>query len=187
MKCVESQDYMMKYFDRELNDIEEAQLKQHLKYCSDCQKDFLSYKEIFTFVEEEPGIEPPEDFELQVMNRIEKELPLYHKSNDQTAFVFNILLVAVSFVFVILFGSTLWEELRTPANLVQSVTTAVAGLKEFSTAAMTLGKGIVIAVISIAASLYKTYYYAYILLGILFLVLQKIFIRMVKEGYGGAQ
>jgi hypothetical protein len=59
--------------------------------------------------------------------------------------------------------------------------------KDFFSAAISMGRGIIIAIVGVTASIYKTYYYAYIVLGILLLVIQRIFIRMVREGNGGAQ
>ncbi|MHB8064187.1 MAG: anti-sigma factor family protein [Ruminiclostridium sp.] len=187
MKCNDSQNHMMKFFDRELNDIEEAQLKLHLRICTNCSKEFVSLKEIFADIEQDSEIEPPEDFERQVMSRIETETKMYKKTTDQSAFVYNILLVAVSFIFVIFFGGILWESLRTPINAVQFCELIAGYLKDFLSSAISMGRGIIIAIVSVTASLYKTYYYAYIVLGILLLIIQRIFIKMVREGNGGAQ
>ncbi|MDF2984793.1 MAG: hypothetical protein K0R50_303 [Eubacterium sp.] len=187
MKCNESQVLMMKFFDRNINDIEEALLKQHIRTCTKCSEEFLSLKEIFSEIEQDSAIEPPEDFELQVMSRIEKETVMYSKPTQQNDFVYNILLVAVSFIFVILFGGILWEAVKHPLALYQDVQIATEIAKEFLSAAVTMVKGIGIAVMGVTASLYKTYYYAYILLGILLLVIQGVFFRMVREGNGAAQ
>lgn len=187
MNCNESQNYMMKYFDRDLNDIEEAQLKQHIKSCRICSEEFSNLKQIFTEIEQDPEIEPPEDFELQVMDRIEKETFMYQKQKDDNTFVYNILLVAVSMIFVIVFGSILWEGLNKPMGLIQQSHLTFGMVKDFLSAAISMVRGIAIAVVGVTASIYKTYYYAYILLGILLLVSQGLFIRMFKEGNGGAQ
>lgn len=187
MKCNDAQNYIMKYFDKEINDIEEAQLKQHIKTCTKCSGEFLSLKGIFADIEQDPQIEPPEDFELQVMSRIEKEVKMYTKANEESAFVYNILLVTISFVFVILFGGILWEAFKAPIDLLQTAKSLIEFLKDLFSAAVSMGRGIMIAIISVTASIYKTYYYAYIALGILLLVIQRIFIRMVREGNGGAQ
>lgn len=186
MKCNEAQDYMMKYFDKNINDIEEAQLRQHMKYCTKCSEEFLSLKEIFTDIEQDSVIEPPEDFELQVMSRIEKEAVKYTKPKEN-AYVYNVLLVAVSFIFVIIFGGILYEAVNQPLELFQKVQIAIDLAREFFSDAFTMAKGIGIAAMSVTASIYKTYYYAYILLGILLLVIQGVFIRMVREGNGAAQ
>ena len=187
MKCNESRDYMMKFFDKNINDIEEAQLKQHIKSCTKCSEEFLSLKEIFSEIEQDSAIEPPEDFELQVMSRIEKEAVIYTKAAGGNAFVYDILLVAVSFIFVILFGGILYEAVKHPLAFLQNVQIATGLAKEFFSAAVTMAKGMGIALMGVTASIYKTYYYLYILLGILLLVIQGVFIRMVREGNGTVQ
>jgi predicted anti-sigma-YlaC factor YlaD len=186
MKCNDSQSLMMKFFDRDLNDIEEAQLKQHLKICTNCSQEYVSLKEIFSDVEQDSEIEPPEDFERQVMSRIENETKMYKKTTDQSVFVYNILLVAISFIFVIFFGGMLWESLKTPINVLHFFELIVDNLKDFLSSAVSMGRGIIIAIVGVTASIYKTYYYAYIVLGLLLLVIQRIFIKMVREGNGGA-
>ncbi len=187
MKCNEAQAYMMKFFDKNLNDIEEAQFKQHLKNCKECSEEFLSLKEIFSEIEQDSVIEPPEDFELQVMSRLEKEVVMYSKPAGENTFVYNILLAAVTFIFVILFGGIIYEAIKQPLELFQKVQFATDLSKEFLSAAVSMVKGIGIAIMGVAASIYKTYYYLYILLGILLLVVQGVFFRMVREGNGAAQ
>lgn len=185
MKCSESQNHMMKFFDKEINDIEEAQFRQHLKTCTKCSEEFFSMRDIFADLEQETAIEPPEDFELQVMNRIEKEVVLYKKPGDDSKFAYNILLVAMSLVFVSLFGGILWEALKNPLILIQNIQMVSDLAKEFFSSAVTMLKGMSIAVVAVTASVYKTYYYAYILLGILLLVIQRAFFKMIKDGNGG--
>lgn len=187
MNCSQSQAYMMKYFDKEINDIEEAQLKQHLKTCSNCSEEFTGLKDIFTQVEQLPGIDPPEDFELQVMNRIQNETKMFKKPTTETAYVYNILLIVLSLSFVTLLGSIVWDTLIHPLDMFKEAWLITDLLKQFYSAAISTFKGIAITVVGVATSLYKTYYYAYILLGILLLVIQKIFITMLKDNRGGAQ
>lgn len=187
MKCNESRDYMMKFFDKNINDIEEAQLKQHIKSCTKCSEEFSALSEIFSEIEQDLAIEPPEDFELQVMSRLEREVVMYTKPAEKNTFVYDILLVAVSFIFVILFGGILYEAVKYPLGFFQNVQIATDLAKEFFSAAVTMAKGIGIAVMGVAASVYRTYYYLYILLGVLLLVIQGVFIRMVREGNGAVQ
>jgi predicted anti-sigma-YlaC factor YlaD len=177
----------MKFFDKELNDIEEAQLKQHLKNCKNCSEEFNSLKEIFDIVEQDSGIEPPEDFELQVMSRIANEAKIYKKSSDNNLFVYNTLLVSISLVFVIIFAGTIWEIFKTPINLIQIMNGLVDYCKDFIVSAISMLRGIVIAILSVAASIYKTYFFGYIVLGFLLLVTQGVFLKMVRQSNGGAQ
>jgi len=185
MKCNDSQNFIMKYFDRELNDIEEAQMKQHLKVCKNCSDEFESLKEIFNVIEQGPEIEPPEDFERQVMYRIEHETEMYRKSTANNNFVYGILLIALSFIFVISLGGTLCESLRTPVNIMQLFDTASIYLKDFFSAAVSMGRGIVIAVVGVAASIYKTYYYAYIVMGVILFMILRVFFRILKASNWG--
>lgn len=187
MKCVDSHNFIMKFFDKELNDIEEAQLKQHLKNCKNCSEEFNSLKEIFDIVEQDSGIEPPEDFELQVMSRIANEAKIYKKPIDNNLFAYNILLISVSLVFVIIFAGTLWEIFKTPINLIQIMNRFVDYSRDFIVSAISMFRGIVIAVSSVAASIYKTYFFGYIVLGFLLLVTQGVFIKMVRQSNGGVQ
>lgn len=188
MKCSEAQNYMMKYFDRDINDLEEMKLKQHIKTCEKCTGEFSGLKEIFAGIEEDSiPIEPPEDFELQVMNRIQNETVMYKKAYRSTRDIYNVLLATVSFIFVILFGGLLWEIFDHPIALIQNIMMISNFAKELCTAAITMFKGMSIAIVGVAASIYSTYYYAYILMGILLLVIQRVFFKMVREGNGGMQ
>lgn len=187
MKCVDSKNYIMKFFDRELNDIEEAHLKQHLKTCKDCSEEFNSLKEIFDIVEQESEIEPPEDFEIQVMSRIAKETKMYKNNNENTSSVYSILLVSVSLIFVIIFSGVLWDTFKSPINLIQISQMIIDNLKDFITLAICMFRGIAIALFSVAASTYRTYYLEYIILGILLLLTQGVFFKMVRQSNGGEQ
>lgn len=70
MNCETANELMMKYLDHEINDIEEAQLLQHLKSCKACSEEFRCMKEAFALLGSAEEIEPPEDFEIKVMERI---------------------------------------------------------------------------------------------------------------------
>jgi hypothetical protein len=170
----------MKFFDKEMNDIEEAQLKQHLKTCTKCSNEFTSLKEIFDYIEKDTDVEPPENFELQVMTRLKKETKMYKGTNGENIFAYDILLIAVSFIFVILFGGLLWEIIGSPIQFIQGVQTIIDSLKEFLQAAYSMGRGISIAIVGVTASVYRTYYYAYILLGIVLFITQRVFFKMIK-------
>ncbi|MDP4092480.1 MAG: zf-HC2 domain-containing protein [Bacillota bacterium] len=70
MNCIMSEEYIMKYFDGNINDIEQAQLKQHIKTCKSCHESFNSMSEIFGLIREEADIEPPVNFEASVMQKL---------------------------------------------------------------------------------------------------------------------
>ncbi len=102
MKCEEASVWIMKYFDKELNDIEVGQLKQHLKGCMTCNTEFEELNGILGVLEEERGIEPPEGFETLVMGKI-KALTVERKKRTDRFFI---ILYAVS--SMILFGMATW-------------------------------------------------------------------------------
>lgn len=70
MNCIQSNEYMMKYLDGELIDSEHAELIHHINKCSVCCAEFQEYNSIVKSLEEDKGIEPPDDFEITVMRRI---------------------------------------------------------------------------------------------------------------------
>lgn len=189
MKCNESQNFMMKFFDKNINDIEEAQLKQHLKSCTACSEEFQSLKQIFSEIEQEPATEPPEDFELQVMSRIEKEAVLYSKPETVAEIKsdMNVLLITATLITVALFAGFLFEVIKNPVELIKNINVGIVLVKEFLTAGVSMVKGVGMAIISVTASLYKNYYYAYIALAALLLLTQRTFFKMVREGNGEAQ
>ncbi|WHH58369.1 zf-HC2 domain-containing protein [Petroclostridium sp. X23] len=70
MKCSEVNEMMMKFFDGETNDIDHYYFKQHLKSCPDCAEQYAVLSEVIGFMEEQPLLDPPEDFEECVMQSI---------------------------------------------------------------------------------------------------------------------
>lgn len=70
MNCDQSHDYMMKYLDGKLNDSEHAELIHHINKCGQCCTEFQEYSKIVKALEEDKGIEPPENFEFAVMSKI---------------------------------------------------------------------------------------------------------------------
>ncbi len=187
MTCNNAQTLMMKYFDKNINDIEEAQLKQHIKTCNNCTQEFTSLKDIFDLVEADTceKILPPADFEVQVMSRLKKEVPLYSKYNGDNSYVYNILAIALSFVFVILLGGLLLEVIKSPLNFIVMIEDF------FSTAILYISlifdafKGIIIATLAVAVSAYQNYYYVYIVLAILLFVIQRIYVYIISDNNGG--
>ena len=187
MTCNNAQTLMMKYFDKNINDIEEAQLKQHIKTCNNCTQEFTSLKDIFDLVEADTceKILPPADFEVQVMSRLKKEVPLYSKYNGDNSYVYNILAIALSFVFVILLGGLLLEVIKSPLNFIVMIEDF------FSTAILYISlifdafKGIIIATLAVAVSAYQNYYYVYIVLALLLFVIQRIYVYIISDNNGG--
>lgn len=93
MSCEQTNEYIMKYLDGTLNDIENAQLKQHTKTCMNCRQQFNDLCMIFDALEDAEPIEPPMDFEAQVMKRIASQKAAEKERNANiAAFLYNIAL-----------------------------------------------------------------------------------------------
>ena len=187
MTCNNAQTLMMKYFDKNINDIEEAQLKQHIKTCNNCTQEFTSLKDIFDLVEADTceKILPPADFEVQVMSRIKKEVPLYSKYNGDNSYVYNILAIALSFVFFILLGGLLLEVTKSPLNFIVMIQDFFSTAIQYISLIFNAFKGIVIATVAVAVSAYQNYYYVYIVLAILLFVIQRIYVYIISDNNGG--
>lgn len=74
MDCEKANSLMMKYMDGVLTESEAASLNRHIKTCGRCEEDFLAYDGIISGFSEIELCEPPEGFELRVMN-IVRQLP----------------------------------------------------------------------------------------------------------------
>jgi anti-sigma factor RsiW len=86
----------MKYFDGTVNETERLQLMQHLKTCEKCSNEFDSLKDIFNCLEEEDNhIEPPANFEEQVMAKVN----LYEADRRKKVDGFLMLIYGVQFDF----------------------------------------------------------------------------------------
>lgn len=70
MNCDTSRELMMKYFDGEMDEAGEKQFREHLKTCGDCSDEFSCMEAIFASLDEKVGIEPPDDFEARVMDKV---------------------------------------------------------------------------------------------------------------------
>lgn len=105
MTCRDSGDFMMRYFDGETNDIETAQLKQHLKTCKKCSEEYENLNEVFSFLETDIEIEPPQDFEASVMSRINVFELERKKKTERALFILygaaTAVLAALSIFFII--------------------------------------------------------------------------------------
>ncbi|MGE4283454.1 MAG: anti-sigma factor [Clostridia bacterium] len=70
MNCGEVNEMMMRYFDGGINDIDCYYFKLHLKSCPVCSKQYAILSEAISYMELQPLLEPPEDFEKCVMNLV---------------------------------------------------------------------------------------------------------------------
>ena len=188
MTCNNAQTLMMKYFDKNINDIEEAQLKQHIKTCNNCTQEFTSLKDIFDLVEADTceQIAPPADFEVRVMDRLKKEVPLYSKQCGDNSYVYNILAIALSFVFLIMVGGLLLEVIKSPLSFIAMVQDFFSTAGQYISVMFDTVRGILIATMGVAVSAYQNYYYVYIVLAILLFVIHRIYVYIISDNNGGA-
>lgn len=69
---------MMKYMDSIITEQEATELRSHIEECEICKEDFIMYNHILEeFSNIDNIIEAPDDFELQVMAKIDKLEPIY--------------------------------------------------------------------------------------------------------------
>jgi len=71
MKCCDAEKYIMKYMDGEISQKEGEELNQHIKECQNCKESFLFYDNMIQLLEQMPMHEAPEDFEINVMMKIQ--------------------------------------------------------------------------------------------------------------------
>lgn len=84
---------------------DEFLLQNHLKECAQCREDFNLYTQIleeFT-LDIENTIEAPEDFELNIMNKIENIEPAYIKEKNNKNIIAYTILTVTSLMFSMFF------------------------------------------------------------------------------------
>lgn len=70
MKCIEANNYIMKYMDGEITSDEATTLNEHLLKCQSCKQEFDIYESMIVQFEALPNFEAPDGFELEVMTQI---------------------------------------------------------------------------------------------------------------------
>lgn len=69
MNCEKYKDYIMKHMDKTITEMEQIELDEHLKRCSECRLEYDELKNIVSVLEERSCVEPPADFENMVMKK----------------------------------------------------------------------------------------------------------------------
>ena len=179
MNCDLSKDYIMKYFDGELNDIEEVQFKQHLKSCSNCNDEFNCMKAIFTTLGEQTDIEPPTNFEAMVMDKVSV---IEEKRNEKNSRLLVLVYNAATFLSIILlliFVADLkqvsvfsaFEQIAEYFSSFSSATAAVFGVVQDI---FRLIGGALWVVLDVSISIFKSYYYVFLALIVLLFAIQRL-------------
>ncbi|NLK87884.1 MAG: hypothetical protein GX279_10400 [Clostridiaceae bacterium] len=179
MNCDISKEYIMKHFDGDLKEAESVQFKEHLDKCSECNAEFNCMKAIFTTLDTKEEIEPPADFEAKVMDKvaiIEKER---REKNAKTIVWLYNGAMALSIVLLLVFVADLkqvslfsaFEKLGEYFSSFSSATEAVIGVVE--DIFVLLGSAL-LAVIEVSFSIFKSYYYVFIVLLAMLFVIQRL-------------
>lgn len=180
MNCETAKDYMMKYFDGERNDIEEARFRQHLKNCVQCGEEFNCMAEIFSSLETAGTVEPPEDFEAKVMKKVNAvEKARREQSSRMLVLLYNAATV-VSIILLMVFVADIRqggmasaaESIREYFGSFSGILAAVFGV--ISDVFGLLG-GVLAVIVQVFVSIVKTYYYIFIALALVLLAVQRLY------------
>lgn len=192
MNCDISKEYIMKHFDGELSGSESIQFREHLDKCSECNAEFNCMKAIFTTLDTKEEIDPPADFEAKVMDKvaiIEKERK--EKNAKRIVWLYNGAMV-LSIVLLLVFVADLkqvsvfsaFEKLGEYFSSFSSATAAVIGVVGDL---FGLLAGALLAVVEVAFSIVKSYYYVFITLTIMLFVIQRLLHYVGTHGGGEAE
>ena len=113
MDCKRASDLMMKYFDDDINDFEEKELRLHEKECSSCRLDFQWMKQGLEGIEALEDFEAPENFEMEILEQL--DLNRYGAQSDGgrgefwLALAVPALFALMSIGFYIHYGTIDWK------------------------------------------------------------------------------
>lgn len=189
MNCRLSSEYMMKSIDGNINDIENAQMRQHMKSCKVCSKEFKELNEIFAFLETESTVEPPQNFEIEVMKKIDMiEADRKRKSGRGLVFLYNLTAVVLIMLLVV-FAAGLKE--INVLNVIEqvgghftSVSNVLMALYNAAEGIYSVVSGMVVVLFEVAVTIFKAYYYIFITLLALLIAVQKMFLILVNQDGG---
>jgi hypothetical protein len=187
MNCNESNEYMMRYFDGNQNDIENAQLKQHVKSCSTCNRDFESLKEIFCAIETKNSIEPPQDFEVNVMEKI-NALEMTRKKRADAILIFTysfvtVILTALAVLFMArLNGINIFDLFSTTDKSISSFPDTLFTMANILNTTYHIFIKIADALFQVVNVLTGTYYFMIAILLCFCIMLPKAFTGLAKHG-----
>lgn len=179
MNCEAAKEYIMKYFDGERNESEELQFKQHLNTCTSCREEFNCMEAIFNNLETKEEIEPPDNFEALVMDKvnvIEKERR--EKSEKRIVWLYNgatLLSIVLLLVFVAdlkqvsVFSA--FQKIGEYFSSFSSATAAVAGVVRDM---FELLGNALLAVVDVAFSIVRSFYPVFMALTLMIFVIQRL-------------
>lgn len=179
MNCENSNVYLMKYFDEELNEIEEAQMRQHLKACVKCNEEFSCMSEIFSAMRASGTAEPPEGFEAGVMEKVKMiEKARREADSNMLILLYNaatVLSIALLMVFVAdLKQISIFNAFQKIGEYFGSFTNAGSAVLGVTGDMASLIIGIFRVMLDVALSIAESYYYIIVTLLALLLAVQKL-------------
>jgi Fe2+ transport system protein B len=191
MNCNDYSSSIMGYFDGNLNDIESAQLKQHLKACKNCSCEFEDMKLILNTLENDNKIEPPEDFEVKVMDRIKTIQHEWKKVPDNTIkFIYGFttfLLVLLLFMFTmnIFMGEGVLEAITTRFSSLKSFISIIFSMYDFAQTIISVIGDLAYAIVRMVVIIVKAYYYILILVAVMLFAIQWMYVSLIRQFQGG--
>ena len=190
MTCNDNNDRIMRYFDGTLNDIESAKMKQHLKGCLKCNAEYEDMKEILSTLENGDLIEPPEDFELKVMEKIKTIQPNWREvPNSTIKFIYgftSFLLVLLLFMFTLnMMGAGMLESITSRFTAINSLVEVFKSLGDFSAALFSFSRDLTFSIFKIMLLIAKTYYYMIIFAAVMLFAIQWMYVSILRQFQGG--
>jgi len=179
VNCEKSKECIMKYFDGELNDIEETQFREHLKNCISCSDEFNCMHAIFTTLDSQPEAEPPGNFEAMVMDRVNVIQEQKNcKSSRRVVLIYN-MATLFSIVLLLFFVADLkqvsaFSAFEKLSDYFGSFSSATAAVFEIIQDIFRLLGDAILLVINVAFSVFKSYYFVFITLTAILLAIHQL-------------
>lgn len=186
MNCAQASEHMMKCFDGEFNDIENAQFRQHLKNCEKCAADYESMRNILSILESDGAAEPPEDFESRIMEKVNIIEERKKRNTSRWLTLLYNASTLVSIVLLLLYVANLKEiniisGLDGVGEYFTSLSGIVVGLFAIVTSIYGLVLNVLGVIVQVFVTLVKSYYHIIITMLALLLAIQKTFFVVVDR------
>jgi predicted anti-sigma-YlaC factor YlaD len=189
MNCEQSQELMMKYFDGDFNDIENQQFKQHLMMCGKCNEDFKQLGSILNFIGDAVAVEPPQDFEANVMEKVHAfELEKKKKMGKMLMLLYNLTAVISIALLIVFFagmkGATIPETLKLVDICIGSLAGTISAMLSALSAVFSLMTGVFRTLFQVGFSIITDHYYIFLTLMAILVAIQKMFFVLVEQDRG---
>lgn len=179
MNCDLSKERMMKYFDGELDGLEEVRLRQHLKNCKSCSDEFGCMESIFASLGKQPDIEPPSNFEAMVMEKVAiVEEKRNEKNSRRLVLIYNgatLLSIVLLLIFVAdLKQVSVFSAFKQVGEYFRSFSSATSAVLGVVHDIFRVIGGALWVVADVAVSIFKTYYYIFLAMVVLLFAIQRL-------------